>query len=338
MLDAAGDQVGKVRDVVIQRRAAGRSPRVKGLVVELFARHRIFVPMPRVRSVDAVQVVISGVVNTRRFERRESETLIIDDLFDRTVQRVGHPGNPVIFDVAMRPARLHEWELSEVALRESRPKPFGRRGHVTIVDWSEISVLRMDAVAQGTEQLLAQMEDMKPADVARELHEMSPERRVEVASALDDQKLADALEELPEDEQFELIQRLDVERAADVLEEMDPDDAADLIAGLAPELAERLLTRMEPDEAKDVRRLLSYAEYTAGGMMTPEPVILPPDATVAEALAMVRDAELTPALACMVYVCRVAAGNPDRALRRRGALPATAARAPLHPGLGAGGR
>ena len=51
---------------------------------------------------------------------------------------------------------------------------------------------------------------------------------------------------------------------------MDPDDAADLIAELAPEMAEVLLGRMEPEEADDVRRLLSYAESTAGGMMTPD--------------------------------------------------------------------
>jgi flagellar motility protein MotE (MotC chaperone)/sporulation protein YlmC with PRC-barrel domain len=304
VLDASGDQVGKVRDVVTQQRAAGRAPRVKGLVVELFARHRIFIPMARVRTVDAVQIVISGVVNTRRFERRESESLVIDDLFDRVVERIDHPSSAVIFDVAMQPIRTHDWELSQVALRDAGTrKRFGRRGHVSIVDWSMIKILNLSH-SQGTDQLLAQMEDMKAADIARELHEMSPARRAEVASALDDRKLADALEELPEDEQVQLISELETERAADVLDEMDPDDAADLIAELAPELAEVLLERMEPDEARDVRRLLNYAEFTAGGMMTPEPVILPPDATVADALARVRDAELTPALACMVYVCR----------------------------------
>ncbi len=61
---------------------------------------------------------------------------------------------------------------------------------------------------------------------------------------------------------------------------------------------------MEPDEAEDVRRLMSYAEHTAGAMMTPEPVILGPDATVADALAHVRNPELSAALAALVYVCR----------------------------------
>ena len=304
VLDGAGDQVGRLRDVVVQRRAGALAPRVKGLVVELFARHRIFIPMARVRSVDGVQVVISGVVNTRRFERRESETLVIDDLFDRTVEQLGQTRPSVVFDVSMRPVRTHDWELAEVALRDTgTARRFGRRGHVTIVDWSSVRMLRVDS-SQGTEQLLAQMEDMKAADVARELHEMPAGRRVVVAAALDDIKLADALEELPEDEQVALISALETDRAADVLEEMDPDDAADLIAGLAPEMAEVLLGRMEPEDARDVRRLLDYAEFTAGGMMTPEPVILPPDATVADALSRVREISLTPALACTAYVCR----------------------------------
>jgi len=304
VLDVAGDQLGRVRDVIVQRRADGRPPRVKGLLVELFARHRIFISMARVRNVDPTQVVISGVVNTRRFERRESEILVIDDLFDQAAERIDRQSPAVVFDVAMQATRVHEWELSEVAIREARPRAFGRRGHVTILDWDEVRISGFDDTFQGTEHLLAELEDMKPADVARELHNMSSERRAEVANALDDEKLANALEELPEEEQVQLIQGLDPERAADVLEEMDPDDAADLIGELAPEVAERLLNRMKPEEAKDVRRLLIYEDFTAGGMMTPEPIILAPDATVAEALAKVRDAELTPALACMVYVCR----------------------------------
>jgi Mg/Co/Ni transporter MgtE len=85
---------------------------------------------------------------------------------------------------------------------------------------------------------------------------------------------------------------------------MEPDDAADLLADLPPEQAEQLLQLMEPDEAAPLRRLLSYDEKTAGGMMTTEPVILAPEATIAEALAMVRREELAPALATMVYVCR----------------------------------
>lgn len=304
VVDAGGDQIGKVRDVVIQVRTEGRAPRAKGLVVELFARQRIFVNTARVYSIDAMQVVVSGTINTRRFSRHEAETLVIDDLFDRRVYRSGSTEEWTVYDISMREVRAREWELSEVALAEVRPRGFRRRPHVTIVDWSEVDVLRPTAETRDHDKVLAELEDMHAADVARELHDMDPKRRARVVEALDDARLADALEELPEDEQIEVISSLEIERAADILEEMDPDDAADLIAELEHAKAEELLSRMQPDEASDVRRLLVYEEFTAGGLMTPEPVIMPPDARVADALAVVRTQELTPALAAMVHVCR----------------------------------
>ena len=305
IVDSGGDQIGKVRDVVIQTRTAGRAPRAKGLVVEFFARQRIFVNMARVQSVDLVQVVISGTINTRRFSRHDAETLVIDDLFDRRVHRGNSPELYTVYDISMRLVRSQEWELAEVALAsEVRQRGFRRRPHVTIVDWSEVDLLRADRPERDHDQVLAELEDMHAADVARELHDMDPERRAQVVKALDDARLADALEELPEDEQIQVISAMEVERAADILEEMDPDDAADLISELTDAKAEELLNRMEPEEAQDVRRLLVYEEFTAGGLMTPEPVIMAPGDRVADALAVVRNADLTPALAAMVHVCR----------------------------------
>ena len=67
---------------------------------------------------------------------------------------------------------------------------------------------------------------------------------------------------------------------------------------------------MDPEDSEDVRRLLSHSPDTAGGLMTSEPVVLAPDTTVAEALARVRDPDLTPALASLVFVVRPPTATP----------------------------
>ncbi|WP_414772380.1 magnesium transporter MgtE N-terminal domain-containing protein, partial [Escherichia coli] len=83
----------------------------------------------------------------------------------------------------------------------------------------------------------------------------------------------------------------------DILDAMEPDDAADLLGQLPESRSEQLLELMEPEEADDVRALLQYGPDTAGGLTTPEPIVLSADATVAEALALIRRHELHPALA-----------------------------------------
>jgi flagellar motility protein MotE (MotC chaperone) len=304
VFDPGGDQVGRIRDVVVSFGAPRTPPRVIGLVVEVPMRRRIFLPMSRVTAVDAGQVITTGVVNMRRFERRPAETLVLGDLLDRRVELVETHQPVTVLDVAMEMTRTRDWVLSQVHVRKGPSGGFRRRGETLTVEWDEVSGFAIHEENQGAANLLATFDKLRPADLANVLHELSAKRRAEVAAALDDEKLADVLEELPEDDQVEILGFLAQERAADVLEAMAPDDAADLLGELPPEQAEQLLELMEPDEAEDVRRLLVYDEYTAGGMMTTEPVILPPHATVAEALARVRSAELTPALASQVYVCR----------------------------------
>ncbi|MCX4995756.1 CBS domain-containing protein [Streptomyces longwoodensis] len=307
VFDPTGDQVGRVRDLVVMLRVGRRPPRVLGLVVELATRRRIFLPMTRVTGIESGQVITTGVLNVRRFEQRPTERLVFGELLDRRVTLADTGEEVTVLDLSVQqlPAR-RDWEIDRVFVRKGRKGGAFRRakGETLTVEWSAVTGFSVDEHGQGAENLLATFEQLRPADLANVLHHLSPKRRAEVAAALDDDRLADVLEELPEDDQIEILGKLKEERAADVLEAMDPDDAADLLAELPEADQERLLSLMQPDDAADMRRLMSYEEHTAGGLMTTEPIVLRPDATVADALARVRNRDLSPALAAQVYVCR----------------------------------
>ncbi|WP_370147189.1 magnesium transporter MgtE N-terminal domain-containing protein [Streptacidiphilus sp. EB129] len=316
VFDPSGDQVGRVRDLVVSLRLGGRPPRVLGFVVEVVSKRRVFLPMNRVTSLESGQVITTGVINMRRFEQRPGETLVLAELLDRRVALAasgphGEAGETVtVLDVAMVQTRAHEWEIDKVFVEKGARARLRRKGETLTLDWSAVTGFALREEDQGAANLLATFEQLRPADLANVLHHLSPKRRAEVAAALDDERLADVMEELPEDDQVAILGGLHQERAADVLEAMDPDDAADLLSELLPDDAERLLQLMEPDEAAPVRRLLSYEEHTAGGLMTTEPIVLEPGATVAEALARVRVADLKPAQAAQVYVCRPPTETP----------------------------
>ncbi|WP_308250053.1 magnesium transporter MgtE N-terminal domain-containing protein [Sphaerisporangium fuscum] len=303
VFDPAGDQIGRVRDVVVALRP-NDAPRVHGLVVEVQPRRRVFLPITRVRNIEADAVIFTGTINLRRFEKHATESLAIGELLDLRVEVDGE--KVTVLDLAMEQTRTGEWLVTKVAVRRAGVGRGlrRRRGETLVVDWQDVTGFGVVQGDQDAANLLAAFEETRPADLANALRHLPAKRRSEVAAALDDERLADVLEELPERDQIGILSRLDAERASDVLAAMDPDDAADLLQDLPPTQAEALLRRMEPREAAPVRRLLTYAENTAGGMMTSEPVVLPPHATVAEALAEIRRQDRTPAVAAQVYVTR----------------------------------
>jgi Mg/Co/Ni transporter MgtE len=278
-------------------------------------RRRIFLPIGRVTSMDAEAVVLNtGTLNLRRFEKRPNELLVVEDLLDRRVTVMPETGagpgtQGTVVDIGMEQNRSNEWLVTRVAVREHTGR-LTRRGHVYQAEYERIRNLFGPTDTQGTSNLLALLERMRPADMANALQDLPDARRNEVAAALSDRTLADVLEELPEHDQVEILVRLDRERAADVLERMDPDDAADLLAELPKTEQAVLLDLMEPEEAAPVRQLMIYQQGTAGSVMTSEPVIMTPDATVAEALARIREPELSPVVAAQVFVARAPAATP----------------------------
>ena len=304
-----GERIGKVRDLVAGLRVDANPPRIIGMVVELATRRRIFVPMLRVTSIDPGAVTLAtGSVSLRGFSQRPNEALIVGQMIDAHVRLVDSGEEAVVVDAAIEPTRTRDWVVGRLAVRTRRHR-LGRRGPVQVLPWRSVTGLSITD-RQGTDGLLAVFETMRPADVAAALSELPQKRQHEVIDALDDEQLADLFEEMSEADQRTLLGHLDAERAADVLEAMSPDDAADLLHELPAAESDALLELMEPDESEPVRRLMRYSSDTAGGLMTPEPIILRPDATVAEALARIRNPDIPPALASMVFVCRPPTETP----------------------------
>lgn len=293
LVAADGSDVGYVADVVID--LGGRPPRVNGFVVTV-GRRRVFVGAGRVGEISTEGVRLRrGSINLRQFELRPGERLVNGELMGSRLR-----GGRVV-DVGIAPAPdPYAWEVATVAAR-GRGLP-GRRRSPEIIDWSGAGELFADE--RSIDREAATLGGLHPVEMATALRNLPLSRRRVLAEALEDDRLADLLEELSEDEQVRLVEGLDKDRLVHVLEEMEADDAADLIAEFSVTRQAELLGAMDPEEADPVRRLLSYDPNTAGGLMTPEPIILDPRDTVAEALARVRDPDLPAPLAVQVFICR----------------------------------
>ena len=279
VLDPNGDPVGKVRDAVATLRSNNQPPRILGLVVEVPLSRRVFVPITRVTSIESGTVVITDLLNMRRFDTRAGELLVLGELVDRSITLVESNENVVVEDMGMEQNRTGDWLITKVHIMR-KGHGLRRKGATSTVAWEEVTGFASHEPNQGVTNLLSTLSNLRAADLAAVLQDLAPKRRVEVAGALND------------------------ERLADVLGEMDPDDAADLLREVGAERAQALIDLMEPEDAEDVLRLMNYEDYSAGGMMTTEPIILSADSTVADALAAVRQSEISPALASQIFICR----------------------------------
>jgi Mg/Co/Ni transporter MgtE len=274
-----------------------------GLVVEVPLRRRVFVPITRVTSIESGAVVITGLLNMRRFDTRTGELLVLGDLLDRTITVIEDNEAVLVEDMAMEQNRTGDWLITRVHIMR-KGHGFRRKGATSTLAWEDVIGFAQHESNQGVANLLSTLSNLRAADLAAVIQDLAPKRRVEVARALNDERLADVLEEMDEVERVALLAELEGERAADVLEEMDPDDAADLLREIGEERAQELINLMDPEDAEDVLRLMTYEDYSAGGMMTTEPIVMSADYTVADALAAVRQSEISPALASQVFIAR----------------------------------
>jgi len=298
--DANGERVGRLEDVIANLRGDLPHPQIVALVVK-----RGGVPL-LIPLADVVVLLAPAIALGKRIEDVASyhptdhDLYLVRDVLDKQI----------IDTNGMRVVRVNDLELARVnshfyianvdigglglMRRLGLAKPaekvanrLGRKLTPGIISWDAVELLPGDQSLR-LKVSSDRIADLHPADLAEIISDLSRSESSKLLDTLDVETLADTLEEVEPDFQASLVEDMSDERVADLLEEMAPDEAADLLAELPDERSQELLNLMEQDEAADVRKLLTYSENSAGGIMTTEFVAVRPDLTAEQAIAYLR--------------------------------------------------
>ncbi len=185
------------------------------------------------------------------------------------------------------PTNLIPWEQIEL-IGSQQPDLHEAPERTQGVEVSDAGTLEGALPKRPTRIHSGQLAELRPADIADIMHQLTPGQAARLLEGLDVETAADTLEEIDTERQSHILENISAARAADILEAMGPDEAADLLAKLPEGLAQELLRLMEPEESEDVQELLTYAENSAGGIMTTDYTALNATKSVTEALEVVR--------------------------------------------------
>ncbi len=298
--DLDGERVGRLDDLVV---ATGGQlhPVVTALVVKGRGKP-LLVPIADVAVLIAPAIPLKvRKANIKPYVQTERDFWLARDILDKQI----------IDTNGMRVVRVNDLDLAWVngnfyvanvdvggmglmrrlGLAGPTEKVAGRLGKVPaggVIPWDSVELL------PGNQPLRLKVPgekiaDLHPADLAEIISDLSRAESSKFLDTLDLETAADTLEEVEPEFQASLVEGMSDEKVADLLEEMAPDEAADLLAELPEARSQELLNLMEDEEAEDVRKLLSYDEDSAGGIMTTEYIAVPSGLSAEQALAFLRE-------------------------------------------------
>jgi CBS domain-containing protein/sporulation protein YlmC with PRC-barrel domain len=292
VLNQAGQQIGRMADVVARWDSNQPYPPVTGLIVRV-GRRRAWLPVDAVEEISRERVQLrTARLDLRDVARRPGEVELARDVIDH--QLVDTDGARVV-----RASDLYLARVAGVAelvgvdvgfnslLRRLGPARFRSRPTPDkVIDWASITSFGSQHGPGGTLQASSRgLQRLRPGELADLLEDLGRTERRDLLAQLSPERAADALEEMQDEELVQLLRESGTADAAKLLGRMEPDEAADGLRELDPGEREKLLAAMPAEARGRVATLLGYRERTAGGIMTTVLVV----ATPAETISQVRD-------------------------------------------------
>src|SRR5271157_552166 len=312
--DADGERLGKVEDLIVRLGGAGYPP-IMGFLVNV-ARRTSFLGADRVSEIGPSGVVLrKAKLDLRHFERRPEEVLLKRDVLDR--QLINVKGARLVRANEIELALLGgAWRVVGVdtgprgGLRRLLPKPLG--AHIAtgeFLDWAIVEPFVGHVPTVRLRVPHPKLAKLHPAQIADLVEAASRREGEEIIQAVgdDDRELeADVYEELDDHHQREFLEDRPDAEVAEIVSRMAPDDAADIIGELDEDRREPLLTLLPVSHRIKVRALLGYDPAEAGGLMSPDFVLLRGSTSAGAALDTVRASTIAPELLSTVFVSSAA--------------------------------
>jgi magnesium transporter len=144
-------------------------------------------------------------------------------------------------------------------------------------------------IREGDEKALSRLlEELMPADVADLIEHLDSYERLFIFKVLEPEGAGDVLVEIEPPVQGRILEDLDNKVLSEIVQELESDDAADLVGDLPADRARAIIGSLREDVSQDLEKLLPYPEDTAGGIMGLEYVAINADATVKDAIQLIR--------------------------------------------------
>jgi magnesium transporter len=308
--DPSGAATGRVREVTLAPQEDRN--RIASFIVKTKSGNRVL-PFSAVTTIDANIHTSTNPADWPAANGAEGLFLLERDLLDQQVIDVHGRKVVRVNDVDLQVDATTEAGLAHAILR-IQSVDIGVRGAVRrllrglapraalhlllqripprTIPWSFVDLIETDPARRIKLKISHEgLAKLHPADIADIVEDLAPDEREAVFRTLDEDVAAETLEEVEPNIQKSIVESLDSERAADIVEEMDPDAAADLLADLSEDHTEQILDEMQPEASQEVVELLEHREETAAGRMTTEFLALPVNATVENAIGVMREFE-----------------------------------------------
>ncbi len=304
VLDPKGDELGRVKDLVIVR--GEPLPKVSSLIIE---KKRVIYNLPWLDLNIFNKRIISANIYSKAllpYDLNEEDLLLVRDILDKQIVDIngakvvrvndvkleGYDTEAILIavDVGMRGIMRR---LGVERSGEDLMRLFKKHIPYHLISWNYIQTLEPKLTTISLTVPRQMLAELHPADIADIISQVSHKEGATFFKDLDVDVAAEALSELKPETQVDIISEMDTDKAADIIEEMPPDEAADILSDLPVDKAKEILESIEKEEAEDIQELLGHEEDTAGGLMTNVFIAYPPETTVRKAIEnFKRDAEV----------------------------------------------